>query len=110
MLSILERLELQSARILDRLGAVEVRVETTNIETNGLKEQVRIANGRTSLIETETAMIKARHVTIDNIEKGRREQRADDLSKLDTIKEYWPLIGGVITGCLGLALLIWSGF
>jgi len=112
VISILERVELQTTRILDRVSGCEVEIAGQRIETAALKEQVKVANGRTGTNESAIKQIHARHLALDNVAKGRKEQRMEYIAAVGSLrawaKAFWPLVAGAAMGGAGVIGLIWG--
>jgi len=112
VISILERVELQTGRILDRVSGCEVQIEGNRLETAALKEQVEKANGRTGTNESAIKQIHERHLALDNIAKGRKEQRLEYAAAIGSLrawaKAFWPLVAGAAMGGAGVVGLVWG--
>ena len=112
VISILERVELQTTRILDRVSGCEVQIEGNRLETAALKEQVAKANGRTGTNESAIRQIHERHMAQDNVAKGRKEQRMEYVAAIGSLRawvnDFWPLVVGAAVGGAGVIGLIWG--
>lgn len=115
ILSLLERLELQSERTIDRLTAIETRQEGTRVELVGVNRRLDVANERmdeanhrTSKNEARLDAIERRHLVDDGIADGRAAQRQAYRS---AFARAWKLIWspmGKGAGALALLLTGWT--
>lgn len=115
ILSLLERLELQSERTIDRLTAIETRQEGMRVELVGVNrrldmanERMDVANHRTSKNEARLDAIERRHLVDDGIADGRAEQRQAYLS---AVTRAWRLVwspAGRVIGGVALLMTGWT--
>lgn len=115
ILSLLERLELQSERTIDRLTAIETRQEGMRVELVGVNRRLDLgnermdeANHRTSKNEARLDDLERRDIRKVGIEDGRADQRADYRRRVSRV---WGLVWspmGKGAGALALLLTGWT--
>jgi hypothetical protein len=115
ILSLLERLELQSERTIDRLTAIETRQEGMRVELVGVNRRLDLgnqrmdeANHRTSKNEDRIEAIERRHLVDDGIADGKAKQRAAYRRR---VSRAWGIVWspmGKGAGALGLLLAGWT--
>jgi len=115
ILSLLERLELQSERTIDRLTAIETRQEGMRVELVGVNrrldtanERMDVANGRTSKAEARLDELERWEIREDGIADGKAEQRDAYHQRLT---RAWALLWspmGKGAGALALLLTGWT--
>ena len=115
ILSLLERLELQSERTIDRLTAIETRQEGMRVELVGVNrrldttnERMDVANHRTSKHAARLDDLERRDIRKIGIEDGKAEQRDAYHRRLT---RAWSLVWspmGKGAGALALLLTGWT--
>ena len=101
---------------LDQLadGIGELKAELVAVGTVGQQTLIQATrtNGRMTQAEERLTVMEARHAAEDNVAKGRKDQRADDLKIIDGIRafasEFWPLIVGAALGGVGVSAFLWN--
>ena len=105
----------------DRLGEGEKRFDKMQLDLQELRgvtketlEQAKTTNGRVTSAEDRLDVLEDENRRAADVARGRREQRADDLERIktlrDTLTDFWPLALGAILGGVGVGSFLWGVF
>lgn len=103
---VLERLD----GLADGISEVKGELIAHTHQLEQLNNKVAIQNGGVKAALSDLAAHKDEHAAADNVAKGRRLQRADDMAKLDAVQSFfeeWKTV--IMAAGMGLLLLMAGG-
>lgn len=92
--------------------AVETRLDNGAERMGGIEGSVRElerqGKWRNGHIE-ELLVFMDTHQKADERSNGRKDQRADDLARVKSLRDYWPLIAGAVLALSSVASFVFGG-
>lgn len=97
-----------------RFDKIENAQERTNEHLARLNGQVAKNVAALGVHGDRLDALEAANQRSEDVARGRREQRADDLERIktvrDTLTDFWPLVLGAILGGVGVGSFLWGVF
>jgi acyl-CoA hydrolase len=108
--NLINRVEAQG----EQIAALSTALALNTSATANVAEKVDKQNGNVARLTAWQAEINDERKEAADIAKGRRDQRSDDLAKVDAARsflaDYVPIVVAAVLGAGGAWLLIWGWF